>query len=216
MRSKTSLWIVITLLSIMIVASLGNAAGPDNYFPLEVGNQWTFELSAAGQKLTINYSTVEKTTVDGVETVVFEMKNGDQVQQREFYSINETGVFTIIRETFGFSFKFAPKQQFLKYPVAIGDTWDQVGSFTDESKNTTFSYQTKCEYVGMESVTVPAGTFNALKLSMEMVSAEGTHIKGFRYFAQDIGLIKEDFQFTLNKQTFPITSVLMEYKTVSK
>ncbi len=215
--------ILLALGLILTVGSVGTAASvtilpgttttpAENYFPLTLGNQWHFRVQVAGQTLWMTYIATDKAFIDGVATVTFETRVNDLPQTRENYQITGDGVFTVLRQMQLYSFKFNPKQILLKYPVVSGDAWEQIGSFGDASKNATFQYQQKCRYVGFEDVQVPAGNFRAIKLALDLVASDGSHIQGFRYFSQDVGLIKEDLTMTVNQQRVALLSELDSYQ----
>ncbi len=211
---------LLTLVLILTVGSVGTAASvtilpgaaaTDDYFPLALGNQWHFRVQVADRTLLMTYIATDKATIDGVDTVTFETRVNDLPQTRENYQITGDGVFTVLRQMQLYRFKFNPKQTLLKYPVVIGDAWEQIGSFGDDSKNATFQYQQNCRYVGFEDVQVPAGTFRAVKLAMDLVASDGSHVQGFRYFCQGVGLIKEDLTMTVNQQRIALLSELDSY-----
>lgn len=210
--------ISILIAALLIGFTLGPAwaaAEPNNYFPLQVGNTWNFDIHTSGQTMQMEYRAVSAQVVDNHPTVRIESHVNGSLSQIEYYETTPQGILTIQRDLIGLHLLFAPPQLFLKYPVKAGDYWDQKGTFSDNSFGRNISYHQQCKYLAMEEVTVPAGTFKAIKLQITIVTTDGTsetRIEGYRYFSPGVGPIKEDFIVTIQGIEIPVAGELTSYE----
>lgn len=215
MKTKGISFLIAALLIGSTLGPVWAAAEPENYFPLQVGNTWNFDVHTGGQTMQMEYRAVAAPVVENHPTVRIESEVNGTVSQVEYYETTPQGVLTIQRDLSGFHLLFAPPQVFLKYPVKTGDSWDQKGTFSDESRGLNISYQQQCKYLAMEEVTVPAGTFKAVKLQITIDTTDGTNetrIEGYRYFSPGVGPIKEDFKISIQGMEIPVTGELTSYK----
>jgi hypothetical protein len=186
-------------------------AAPD-YFPMQTGNQWTFEVTSNGKKVLMEYQVKNRFEENGQTKVIMESKVNEVTQQTETYEVKAEGIFTVLRQAGNYQFTFTPNQCLLKYPVRVGGLWEQTGTFSDEAQNLAFTYQLKCKYETFQNLKVPAGLFKVIKVSLAMDTSDGSHIQGYRYFSPGAGLVKEDFHITVNKTTHTaLMSVLKNY-----
>lgn len=204
-------------LSAGVWAEGGNTSSPDatgpDYFPMQPGNQWTFEVTSNGAKVLMEYNVLNRSEANGQTLVTLESKVKNVTQQTETYEVKPEGIFTVLRRAQNYQFAFQPNQCFFKYPVRLGGLWEQTGTFSDESQNLTFTYQLKCKYEAFQNLKVPAGLFKVVKVSLVMDSSDGSHVQGYRYFSPGVGLVKEDFHMTVNKTSrTAILSVLKSYQ----
>lgn len=183
-----------------------------NYLPLEIGNRWNYSLVAGTAKMTAEFKVSEKTVVDGVDVMVFDGYINGMNQQKEYYQIKPEGVFTIRRKMGVYNFRFTPQQIFLKYPVTIGDSWEQEFLTSDEEKKISLNSKMKCTYFAFEKLSVPAGVFNVVKLQIDLETSDGSKVEGFRYFADGIGIIKEDMTISAKGKSVSVVSVLTDYQ----
>lgn len=188
-------------------------AGAADYFPMQTGNQWTYEVTSNGAKVLMEYTVTNRSEENGQTMVTLESKVNTATQQTETYEVKPEGIFTVLRQVQNYQFTFKPNQCLLKYPVRVGGLWEQSGTFSDETQNHTFTYQLKCKYEALQNLKVPAGLFKVVKVSLVMDSSDGSHVQGYRYFSPGAGLVKEDFHMTVNKtQRTALLSVLKSYQ----
>lgn len=75
--------------------------------------------------------------------------------------------------------------------VQVGDAWSQIISIL--GADLTATIETTYTAMGFESVTIPAGTFNALKVEQNGALNMGGQLSNthaFLWYAQDIGIVK--------------------------
>lgn len=172
----------------MSPSSSGGASstGSKDYFPLRVGDSWKYRSTTADSKqseFTIKVLNEEKengNTLYLVETVStfqpihdwYSKPGGWVLMHRQEY------VKTANKA------EYQPTKQFLKNPLTSGDSWQwkgkgMMGLEIDESN----------EVSGPETVTVPAGKFEAMKVMTKVIQG-GAPVTKTYWYASGVGLVK--------------------------
>jgi len=119
----------------------------------------------------------------------------------------------------------------LTIPVAInpGDTWDHGLDFTGvvnlptgQSAEASGNAQIDFQAIGVESVSVPAGTFDAMKVDSTMTININATVSGFTvpitfsgnsssWYVQGVGFVKSVSESSLNGENFTDTVELQSY-----
>lgn len=152
---------------------------PQNFFPLNEGSQWTYNVKSKDQTATITQKIgrielLGDQRVAGVETYL-----NEKFQGTENISSTDKGIFR--HRTQGADFK--PPVPMLRYPIKKGDTWDYTGTLGGTTTTTT-------SQVDVDKVTVPAGTYQAAIVttkSKDKKSKSATTI----WFAPGVGIVKQ-------------------------
>lgn len=76
----------------------------------------------------------------------------------------------------------------IKFPFEAGKKWSWKGKEFDEDDTYILNVNSRIDNI--EKVTVPAGTFDAIKLITNVKSTKGTKSFVTEWYAKDIGLIK--------------------------
>ena len=103
--------------------------------------------------------------------------------------------------------------------INAGDSWTQDAqlAFTSTlvSVNITLTYNFKA--IGLELVTVPAGTFNAMKIQIDVTSQATTAtrtnniaVDGFEWFVPGVGAVKSSVGVKVNGTAYPGTDDQMQ------
>jgi hypothetical protein len=127
---------------------------------------------------------------------VFTFK-GDDFIYRQKLQINEKGVF--VKETYqkikGLlvfnkegTFTYSEALPIIKFPIEIGKSWKWEGKEYDDENINTLNVTATVEK--SETLKVPAGTFESLKLVTTITSSPDTKNTVTEWFAKNIGLIK--------------------------
>ena len=76
--------------------------------------------------------------------------------------------------------------------IQSGDHWSQTLGVEVSADNLTmdFTIENSFKAAGYEVVSVPAGTFDALKVEMESTTNGGNPITQTLWYVQDVGLVK--------------------------
>ena len=154
-----------------------------DYFPLRVGDTWTYRNSEAGgytwkvlseephEGGTTRY-TVE--FLSGVKiNNVFSKENGWVLFHAESYPEHE-----------GLQATYDPPKQYLPNPLVPGQKWEWHGKDPTQVER----HETS-RVVGVENVEVPAGKFRAMKVLTEIANG-GALLTRTSWYAEGVGLVK--------------------------
>jgi hypothetical protein len=167
-------------------SSGGGSSASNDYFPLRVGDSWKYRSTTADGKqseFTIKVLSEEKeagNTLYLVETV-------STFQPIHDWYSKPAGWVLMHRQEYvkaGTRAEYQPTKQFLKNPLTSGDSWQwkgkgMMGLEIDESN----------EVTGPETVSVPAGKFEAMKVMTKVVQGGAPVMKTY-WYAPAVGLVK--------------------------
>jgi hypothetical protein len=106
------------------------------------------------------------------------------VQLTEFLQVNDAGVIAFARaDSDGEKAKLTPPQKILSFPPRA-EKWEYKGRVSDIE--TTQSY----EILGQESISVPAGKFDAFHLRLTQVAPTPPSVQEDRWFTPNVGYVK--------------------------
>lgn len=182
-KIRAILLLTFTFFLLTITAAAQKAPAQD-YFPLRVGDSWTYRTSADSSEFTVKVLSEEK-QADGTIAYLLERKAGALVHT--WYS-KANGWVNILREAYpeheGLMVHHDKPKLLLKVPLAPGAKWTWAG------KSTTLVDMTESsKVVGFERVVVPAGTFRAMKVETQISEGAGALLRTF-WYADGVGLIK--------------------------
>lgn len=171
------------------------AATKVDYLPLKVGNSWTYKVEFGGQNLSISQkvSKIEKKNNQDVASIDSDF-GGQMITEQT--SSTDKGVF---RYSFQ-GINVDPPIQALKLPAKKGETWD--AKFSIMGQDLTAKMKTE----GEEDVTVPAGKYKAVIVAMDM-EIMGQMISAKSWFAPNVGIVKQTFNFAGNNGTSELEKV---------
>ena len=182
-KIRTILMFTFTFFLLTMSAAAQKAPAPD-YFPLRVGDSWTYRSTADGSEFTIKVLSEEK-QADGTILYLLEKQAGAVI--RTWYS-KANGFVNILREAYEgheLQIKYDEKPRLhLKLPLVAGATWTWAGKSTTQMDMTEAS-----KVVGLETVVVPAGTFRAMKIETQVSEGPAGVLKTY-WYADGVGLVK--------------------------
>lgn len=171
------------LLAMSAVAQKSEAPVAD-YFPLRVGDSWTYRSASGGTEYSQKVVGEEK-QADGTIRYLVEKLAGAKV--RTLFS--KAGGWVLMHserypEHEGLKAEYEPARQYLKNPLVAGSKWDWKGK---DYTNTDLEEDN--QVAGPEDVTVPAGKFRAMKV-VTKVAGTTTPLTRTSWYADGVGLIK--------------------------
>jgi len=154
-----------------------------DYFPLRVGDTWTYRNSEAGGytwKVLSEEPHEGGTTRYIVEFLsavkinnVFSKENGWVLFHAESYPEHE-----------GLQATYDPPRQYLPNPLTVGQKWEWSGKDLTQVER----HETR-RVVGVETVTGPAGKFRAMKVVTETRNGSALMTRT-SWYADGVGLVK--------------------------
>jgi hypothetical protein len=182
-RTFPTIALTISLLTISAAAQKSEAPVPD-YFPLRVGDSWTYRSAGSDTQYSVTVLGEEK-QADGTIRYLVEKLAGAKVHT--LFS-KASGWVLMHSERYpeheGLEAKYEPARQYLKNPLRAGAQWGWKGE--DYTKK---ELEEVNQVVGPEDVTVPAGKFRAMKVVSKVAGATAP-LTRTSWYADGVGLVK--------------------------
>jgi hypothetical protein len=182
--------ILFLALAAAVVAAGAGAAkpkpeqAPPDFFPLRVGDSWTYRNTSDNSEYGFKVLAEEPPT-GGAPRYQVEMRAG-VIVHKSFSK--EDGWVVLWEDRYveheGLQMKYEPPKKYLQNPLKPGFKWTWQGK---DSTQTDFTE--KNDVVGFETVTVPAGKFRAMKLVSEVSGGNAVMTKTY-WYADGVGLVK--------------------------
>jgi len=169
-----------------------------NYLPLKVGNTWNYEVKAGGMEIAASQKVTKIEKKDGKDVATIETTIAGQ-SINEQMSSTEKGIY---RHSYQ-GVDVDPPILIMQLPVKKGDTW--TSKFKIMGQELSASMKTE----GEEKVTVPAGKYDAVVISMEM-ELMGQKITSKSWFAPNVGIVKQQFNLAGTEGTMELKEVKIE------
>lgn len=170
-----------------------------NYYPVEVGNTWTYKVTANGNEATITTTIAKHEIIDGVKLSRLECEG---IAVTEHLIQTDKGVFRH-RLNGG---EIDPPFNLLPYPAKVGSKWK--GNFIAMNEKGDF----KGEILAEETIDVPAGKFKTVRIRI-VLNQNDKNISTEYWFAKDVGFVKqrmvigEDLTIVLELEKYAIQKV---------
>jgi hypothetical protein len=200
------------LLLIPIIVLIIGCGGDDgtNYFPLTVDNEWNYDMTIT-TIIVIDTVTSDTTVLTGTQnqeiTAETVLDNGTAVFEETMIMTMEIDTLTTIVDTSIFYIE-ETEDYLLGYDTKADTIPDTVAVLPPETGKTwNVDDSTTAEYIGQESVTVPAGTFSNC---WKMVQVESTNDTTWIYLAENVGPVKINWT---DIETDTTNTMLMELET---
>jgi len=154
-----------------------------DYFPLRVGDSWTYRNTEEGG-YTFKVLSEDPQETGPVRYVV-EFRSG-VIIQNTFSKVSGWVLFHAENypEHDGLKATYDPPKQYLPNPLVAGQKWEWTGK-----DPTQMEHHEKSRVVGLENVTVPAGKFRTMKVVTE-VSGGAIPMTRTNWYADGVGLVK--------------------------
>jgi hypothetical protein len=191
-----------------------------NYYPLAVGNTWTFRDNNGN---TINFEIVDTITIEGLGVTAF-------VKQMTSSGLEEAANFSYMAKNSdgvhqygmggssagGDTIIFSPELPIYKFPLVQGELWEvkfdvkvPEGYFVGEG---TATYQVVSE----EDLTVEAGSFQHVfqvkeDFTWELLGDQIDHIVTHHWLAPNVGIVKFVQEETIGGETVVTEAALQSY-----
>jgi hypothetical protein len=154
-----------------------------DYFPLRVGDSWTYRNSEAGG-YTLKVLS-EEPQEGGAARCLVELRS-EVIIQNVFSKAD--GWVLLHSENYpeheGLKATYEPPKQYLRNPLIAGQKWEWTGKDPTQVERHE-SYRV----IGLENITVPAGKFRAMKVISEISSGAAPMTKT-SWYADGVGLVK--------------------------
>ena len=203
---------------------------PDEYFPLQQGNEWTYAFTLNGNTVSpLEVFIGDTEWVNGVEAIRYNMSSPTPNEYDYYcFTIGAEGLIQpkIYWATFGIYIVFDPPRMVFPANFKLGEVYEQPYGYTqysidDDSIVGTFTGSETVTLESIEDVTVPAGTFKrCLKIVTSTYSQNGDWVEAIdeiTWYAHKVGMVKHDITFHQRNHPVqgdmdtPITHDLSDY-----
>jgi hypothetical protein len=190
MRFANNLLILLSILILMLFSCGGGGHNKKNYYPIATGNTWTYNN-------TSNTSAPYTSTSEIIQSSYSSYSNKFTTSENDFYNVMNASLFSngwgwTAAYTFDASdnllhtLTYSPSELVFPSNTSVGTHVSQ----TDIHSPGSVLHTVDITVDGVESVTVPAGTFsNALKLTYTHTLSGSTYT-ATQWYADGVGLIK--------------------------
>ena len=169
---------------VVLIVGCGDEEGTV-FYPLSVGNEWNFDMTMT--ETTPSDTTVVTGTQSQEITAATTLDNGTAVFEQTMIMTMEIDTLTTIVDT-SIEYIEETEDYLLAYDTKADTMPDTVAALPPEvGKTWNVDDSTTAEYIGQESVTVPAGTFSNC---WKMVNIESTSDTTWIYVAENVGPVK--------------------------
>lgn len=183
-RPFTVTVLALWLLTLVAAAQKSEAPAPD-YFPLRVGDSWSYRSTDGETEHSLKVLSEEK-QADGKIRYLVEKLAGAKV----LTVFSKSGGWVLMHserypEHEGLEIKYEPAKQYLQNPLIAGSKWSWNGKdYTQTELDETH------QVVDFEDVTVRAGKFRAMKVVSKIVGA--APLTRTNWYADGVGLVKSE------------------------
>ncbi len=199
-------WNILPLLAIFFMTFIpsAHAAGPPTKIDrpvVKIGDTWTYTKTIGANVRIFTYKVVEMQPDGGYQVEVQSSASGGT--WRETYDQN----VNVVSDYYS---SFSPSREVIRFPLEVGKLYSGV-EFTRTNKkdaSSKYTMQAKIKSITQDKVVVKAGTFNALKVEVD-IPYDGRSTKGNSFsnrivetywYAPEVGMyVKKEYNDLGNK-----------------
>lgn len=176
-------------------------AEENDYFPLKMGDEWTYILEGyKGEKIEITYKVTGQKEIGKYSAYEVTIGAKDKQPAIEYYAVTKDRIVVVgSKSSTGEDVKvYNPPKLYLELPLKVGSKW------SEKTKNPNGQeIVSSKEAIEIQEVEVPAGKFKALYLKSTSNQVVGN---GGIWYAKGVGVVK----MTLGNGIFEMN--LIRYK----
>jgi hypothetical protein len=173
--------------------SKNNGTCDNPYYPVVDGATWVYQMSTGDQATyAMSVGKNDTFTID-IQGQSSKFTIDGKCTRDGIVLMDRPGSLTTYTGDQGSSTVSTVNEQGVTLPnnPQIGDKWSQ--SIDVNTDNSPSHIQTEYQVLGFETITVPAGKFNALKLEQTgylEIMGQKVAMHGFQWFAQGVGTVR--------------------------
>ena len=177
-----------------------------DYFPLRVGDSWTYRSTSGGTDYKRRVLREEK-QVDGTTRYLVETSMGTRIQA-VFSKVNGWVLMHAERypDQERLEPEYEPAKKYLPNPLVTGTQWRGDGKDPTQPER-----QENNQVMGFERITVPAGHFQAMKV-VSHVTGGSNGMTETCWYADGVGLVKQATEDGQKQSTWELTDYSFKKK----
>jgi hypothetical protein len=181
-----------------------------DYFPLRVGDSWTYRINEDETQFTVKVLSAEK-QADGTMLYLVEKLAGVQIHS---WHSKPFGWVLTHKEAYpqqdGLHVEHQPAKQQLKNPLVAGQKWTWKGKGIGGLDLLEIN-----EVFGPERVTTQAGTFRAIKVVSKVTDGD-SGVTRTNWYADGVGLVKSQTESATLKYGWELVDYSFKPKRVRR
>lgn len=154
-----------------------------NFYPLQKGNQWHYQVSANGGKGELTFQIADIDTIKGKKASRLETLSNKVATANEHLILEKNGLF---RHKYN-GLALDPPVCVLKLPFKEGETWK------NQIKVPGAEVEMNCKATE-KKIEVPAGKFKTIHVQIDF-QVNGAPCKTGYWFADGVGMVKQTLDF---------------------
>ncbi|MHC9537960.1 MAG: hypothetical protein AB9903_00420 [Vulcanimicrobiota bacterium] len=202
---------ILHILTCVIVLTLCGCAKKveSDYFPLETGNSWVYDTRVDGVekpfKWEVKINRVDRT--GDHEAFVLETFVDDSKESliKEYYGRTKEGYVVYKRVYPREEVVNDPPVLMVKTPLQPGLQWSWKGRILDAPAESAFKTEKK------ETIRAMNRDFDCIKVEITSTLPTGEKLHSVRWFADHVGLVKEDSTVTKGSKSKSMHGLLREF-----
>ena len=202
--------IILAALCLLALAGCMEEAAEKDYFPLGSGESLEYSYS---MEITSAAGTQTESLVLEIRPGALQSTNNAECWESSFlfdglsdhsecYYMGEQGVMLAARKYGLETQDIEPHLPLLKKPFTAGTAWEWTGKEGEIESRAEFEIQ------GIETIEISGRDFEALAVLATVERSDGARIVSTRWYAEGIGLVKEEM--TITNSNYPGTKMRIE------
>jgi hypothetical protein len=194
-----------------------------DYYPLAVGDSWTYQATVSGLGNPINGEMTMEVTgtriVAGTNCYVVQATFLEVVTE-QCLAWQEQQLVLYQKIANGTDLQLSPPQIVLQLPLSVGQHWTWSGTELNSITLETTTNSIICDVTQQSTITVSAGTYQAYAVTYQVTSEptfdtpSGTGTQKM-WFVEGIGEVKEDDTLSIGGDVLTISAEMTQYNLVT-
>jgi hypothetical protein len=199
------------------------SVGSSDYFPLAVGDSWTYQATGSFLGNPINSEMTFEITgtrnVAGTNCYVLQYTIQGEVNQ-QCLGWQGQHLFIYQKVQNGTDLELNSPQIELQLPLFVGQHWTWSGSFLNYANSEITTGSMTCDVTQQSTVSVPAGTYQDYAVTVQLTT-EPTYdtpsatLTQKLWFVDGIGLVKEEDNISSGDSVITLSAELTQYNLVT-
>jgi hypothetical protein len=187
--------------AIVISSPAVSVAQTTDLYPLAIGDKWTYSVTGNGPPWEMKADVWSKQKVGTTDCFVLRYTIQGSVTTQYYFAWQQGNRLQILKsilehDTLDYS---SDPLVYLVTPLRVGQTWNWDGRIVSQQHGSEWTFlrdgRFSARVIEKSSIVVPAGTFETYHIGIDGEIA-GVAFTGHRWFAQGVGLVREDYTDT--------------------
>jgi hypothetical protein len=182
--------------AIVISSPTVSVAQTTDLYPLAIGNKWTYRVTGNVPPVETKADVWSKQKVGRTDCFVLRYSVRGSVTTQYYFAWQQGDRLQILKSIFDHdTVDYSPGPLlYLVTPLRVGQTWSWDGRLVSQQYGSEYG-RFSARVIEKASIAVPAGTFETYHIGIDG-GIGGVAFTAHRWFAQGVGLVREDYTDT--------------------